>query len=185
MREMVFFLEERSARILLEGILPKILPEGTDCRFIVFEGKQDLEKQMVRKMRGYLNRDAVFIVLRDQDAADCREVKRRLAGKCGEAGRSDALVRIACRELESWYLADLNAVGLGFGLPNLHRQQDKQKYRCPDSLGSPKRELVALTSGRYQAVSGTRAIVGHLDVENTRSRSFAMLVSGIRKLAHG
>ena len=96
MKELVFLLEEASAKALIESLLPKL-----ECRiqhrFILFQGKQDLEKQLERKLRGYLNSDARFIVLRDQDQGDCRVIKKSLKAKCKRAGRPDAIIRIACR----------------------------------------------------------------------------------------
>ena len=65
MNEVVFLLEELSARAMLEGLLPKLLPDTIRCRYIVFEGKQDLEKQLVKRMRGYRVPNARFVVLRD------------------------------------------------------------------------------------------------------------------------
>jgi hypothetical protein len=53
MRELVFLLEEESAKVMIEGILPKLLTPVITPRYIVFEGKQDLEKSMLRKLRGY------------------------------------------------------------------------------------------------------------------------------------
>ena len=61
-------LEERSAKALLESLLPRILSPETEFRCIPFEGKQDLEKQLIRKVRAYQNDQARFIVLRDQDS---------------------------------------------------------------------------------------------------------------------
>jgi hypothetical protein len=182
MKELVFLLEEESAKAMLEGLLPRLLPGDVETRFIVFEGKQDLEKQLVRKVRGYRNREARFIVLRDQDSnPDCIAVKTKLKGLCAEAGSPDALVRIACRELESFYLADLAAVEQGLGLTRLAWQQGNKKLRSPDYLGSPAKELKILTKGRYQKVGGSRAIGPWLDIANTRSDSFRNLVTGISR----
>lgn len=180
MSELVFFLEEPSAEALLSIMVPKLLPD-LPLRFVVFEGKQDLEKQMVRRMRGYLVPGAKFVVLRDQDAADCHSVKRTLRKKCGEAGKPDALVRIACRELESWYLADLAAVEKGLSVRRLARLQAKAKFCVPDRLASPARELRRIAPV-YQKIGGSRAIAPHLDLDNRRSTSFAHFVSAIRKL---
>ncbi|GEM_PF-3691418 len=36
MKELVFLLEEPSARVMIEGILPKISEPGTAVRYIVF-----------------------------------------------------------------------------------------------------------------------------------------------------
>ncbi|MFC3564278.1 AAA family ATPase [Xanthomonas dyei] len=44
MRELVFLLEEPSARAMLESLLPRILSDDIKYRLIAFEGKQDLEK---------------------------------------------------------------------------------------------------------------------------------------------
>jgi len=126
MNELVFLLEETSAKVMLEGILHKISTFDTIIRYIVFEGKQDLEKSIVRKLIGYKNSDATFIVLRDQDSADCKQIKNNLKQKCIEAQKPKTIVRIACRELESCYLADLNAVEKTFSKRNLSsRQREK------------------------------------------------------------
>ena len=183
MTELVFFLEEPSAQAMLEGLLPRLLPEDVVFRCIPFEGKQDLERQLVRRLRGYRNPDARFVVIRDQDSnPDCTVVKAQIVNLCKEAGKPDALVRIACRELESFYLADLAAVERGIGIVGIARLQAKVKYRSPDYLGSPSKELSTLTRGRYQKVGGSRAIGAHLDLNNQRSDSFKNLVSGIRRL---
>ena len=41
MNTLVFLLEEPSAKEMLKGILPRLLPEHIQPQFIVFEGKQD------------------------------------------------------------------------------------------------------------------------------------------------
>ena len=88
-------------------------------RYVVFDGKQDLEKQLEKKIRGYLNPEARFIVLRDQDAEDCRAVKKRLLKKCHRTGRTECKVRIACRELESFYLGDLRPLRWASASPDI------------------------------------------------------------------
>jgi hypothetical protein len=183
MRQLVFFLEEASAAAMLEAFLPKIIPADVVPRFITFEGKQDLEQQLVKRLRGYRHPNALFVVMRDQDAQpDCRKTKGHLQQLCNQAGRQHVLVRIACRELESFYLADLQAVERGLGLSGLTSQQKTRKFRDPDRLGSPKEELKKLTQYQYQQVAGSRAIGPYLDLENTRSPSFRNLVLGIRRL---
>ena len=183
MTELVFFLEEESAKALLTGLLPRLIPAGSpiETRFIVFEGKRDLHRQLEKKLRGYLNRQARFIVLRDQDKQDCREVKRSLVARCKKAGRPDAVVRIACHELEAFYLGDLRAVESGLRIRGLALKQDKAKFRDPDHLQSPSLELEKLTNNRYQKVAGSRAIAPHLDLDQPGSRSFRHLIHAIRR----
>ncbi len=183
MSEWVFFLEEPSARAMLEGLLPRIAPHRVDVRYVVFEGKQDMEKQLVRRMRGYRHADARFIIIRDQDSGDCHVTKARLKQFCVNAGHPNAVIRIACHELESFYLADLAAVEQGLGITGISNLQKNNKFRAPDRLGSPSLELHALTKGRYQKIGGSRAIGPHLDLDNTRSHSFRMLVDTLRRMA--
>ena len=183
MMTLVFFLEEPSSKALLEILLPRFIPADRFLlHFVPFEGKQDLEKQLVRRICGWCTPDTHFVVLRDQDSSECRDVKQRLLKICTEAGRPDTLVRVACRELESWYLGDLKAVGEAFGINNLAGKQDKRKYRTPDALGNPVQELERITNQRYQKVSGSRAIGPLLDIHNNRSPSFQVFVSGVQQL---
>lgn len=184
MTELVFLLEEESARALLERLVQRIAGEGWAhrCRFIVFEGKSDLDLQLERKLSGYRNPDARFIVLRDQDRGDCKAIKAGLLHRCKQSGRSSSTtVRIACRELESFYIGDLRAVELGLQLSGLQKHQNQTKYRAPDSLPSPSTELERLTKGRYHKVAGSRAIAEHLNLDQPRSRSFAHLLDAIRR----
>lgn len=181
MSEIVFLLEEPSAKAMLEGFLPKVVPSTTRCRFIVFEGKQDLEKQMVRRMVGYRVPNARFVVLRDKDSEDCRQVKKRIVEKCAEANRSDSLVRVVCHELESWYLGDLKAVEAGLGVGGLSKLQGKSPYKEPDTLASPAQKLRSIAPA-YQKVGGSRVIGVHLDPSNERSHSFAVFVKGLQRL---
>lgn len=184
MRELVFFLEEESAKAMIEGILPKISKSGMTVRYIVFKGKQDLEKQISRKLQGYKNPEATFIILRDQDFADCNEVKRNLKQKCSEANKPQAIVRIACHELESWYLADLAAVEKAFDKPKLSSRQNEKRFRNPDKLASPSKELKLLVP-EYQKINGSRMIASYLNTENIRSRSFYHFVRAIKMVVEG
>jgi len=182
MKTVVFFLEEPSAKEMLMGLLPRVLSPNIDIRYIIFRGKQDLEKNLCKKLRGWHLPESVFVVIRDQDSGDCHAVKTKLINLCLQAGRGDALVRVACRELESFYLGDLKAVEQGLGITGLTAKQDGKKFRSPDMLGNPSDELDKLTSGVYQKLSGSRAIGPFLELEGNRSHSFNMLLMGIKKL---
>ena len=186
MKEIVILLEEPSAREMLSGVLPRIVDESSvTIRYIVFEGKSDLEDGIEGKLRGYRNPQARFLVMRDQDAApDCKNIKQRLVDKCINAGKPHAVVRIACRELETIYLADLAAVEAGLEMSGLAALQGRKGYRWPDSeCGDPADRLNRVTNGNYQKVSGSRAIGRYLDLGNSRSASFKNLIAGLRRLA--
>ena len=99
---------------------------------------------------------------------------------CADAGKPDTLVRIVCRELESWYLADLQAVDKVFGT-QLAKQQEKAKFRTPDDISVPSAEVFKIVPG-FGKVSAARALGVLLDIENHRSVSFAAFIKGINKL---
>lgn len=182
MRVLVFFLEEPSARAMLKGLVPRLLPSGWEVKYVIFEGKQDLEKQLPRKLKDWQLPDCRFVILRDKDSGDCVVIRQDLVEKCRAAGKPDALVRIAVHELESWFLGDLAAVEAGLGTHNLAGKQGSRKFRNPDALANPYQELRRLTAGRYQKVSGSRAIGIHLSMENNRSYSFKKFISGVRDI---
>jgi len=182
MKRLVFLLEEPSVEEMLKAVLPKVLPNHIHPEFKVFEGKQDLEKGLTRTLKAWRIPHCAFIVIRDQDSGNCQDIKQKLIGLCRQTERDNVLVRVACRELESFYLGDLSAVEKGLRLSGIAKKQDKQKYRNPDRLGNPSWELEQLTGGVYQKGAGARAIAPHLQVESNRSRSFMVLLDGIRKL---
>ena len=183
MKQLVLFLEERSAKAALEGLLPRLLPAEIHIRYIVFEGKSDLEKQIDRRLRGWIYPETAFVILRDQDLEDCRERKRTRVGKCVAAGKPSTIVRIACRELESWYFGQLGAVEEALQVNQLRKYSDKSKYRIPDSIQKPSIELKEITGGKYQKVSGSREIGKYLSVEEKRnsSESYNHFISGVKK----
>ncbi|WP_238551834.1 DUF4276 family protein [Candidatus Symbiobacter mobilis] len=167
-------LEEPSAKDFLEGILSGILPGGTTVHFLVFEGKQDLEKQLVRRIKGWLLPNSQFIVMRDQDSGECTVIKQRLQSLCTLAGRPETVVRIACRELEAFFTGDWQAVAQAFDKPNLAANDRKAKFRNPDVLGSPSQELRRAIP-HYQKRDGARRITAYLVPDRNRSNSFRVL----------
>lgn len=180
MTALVVLVEERSARVLLEGVLPRILPPDVEVVFLEFEGKQDLEKNIPRKLKTWRRPDSKFVVLRDQDSGACVEVKARLAAKVSESGRP-ALIRVACRELEAWVAGDLAAVAEAFGAPEIVSEKARAKFRDPDSLVRPVEHIQRLVPG-YQKVDGARRVGPLLRVQGNSSASFRSFCSGIQRL---
>lgn len=181
MRMLVALLEEPSAAVFLEAVLLPLLPSDWTLKCIPFEGKQDLEKNLERKLRGWLRPNSSFLVMRDRDSEDCRVVKERLVDICRRAERPQTVVRIACGELESFYLGDLAAVSKALDCRVPSNQQ--AKFRDPDRLNNAADELRRLTRGAYQKISGSRAIAAHLRTDGSnRSHSFNALLDGIRRL---
>lgn len=183
MNTIVFCLEEPSAWEMLNVLLPKILPGNIRAFPIIFEGKSDLDKRIVKRIQGWRAPRTHFFVLRDKDHADCQKLKQALVEKVTEAGRDDSIVRIACPELEAFYLGDLKAVELGLEINNLAKLQNKQKFRAPDDCANAAEELEKLSGCTYQKIAGSRAIAPHLKLDGgNHSHSFNVLIEGIQRL---
>jgi hypothetical protein len=176
--KLVFLVEERSMAVFLEGFLPRILGSEVPFRVLAHEGKSDLERSIPRKLRGWREPGVRFVVVRDQDSADCVDVKRKLVALCAEGRRPDSVVRVACRELESWFLGDLVGVAEALGVPALAVLVNKAKYRNPDGLRFPSRELARLLPG-YGKIRGARAMGPTIDLDRCRSRSFGHFHTGV------
>jgi hypothetical protein len=180
MRSIVFFVEEPSVKALLQQVLPRLFPELI-AQYVVFEGKQDMEKRLEIRLIHWQVPNTRFVIIRDQDSEDCILVKERLLQKCSQSGKKQCLVRIICHELETWYLGDLNAVAKAFNIPKIVGKQATKKYRQPDLLSNPKQELQRLVP-EYQPIDGSRRIGTYLDLRNNRSHSFGVFIRGIEKI---
>ena len=178
----VFLVEEESMYTALSGLLPKLFPawqEGAQWQCLVHEGKSDLEISIPRKLKGYRAPGTRFVVLRDNDSADCDSVKQRLRQLCEAANRPDTLIRLACQQLEAWFLGDLAAVSKAYGKPAIAAQQDKRKYRDPDRLSNAPDEIRRLT-GVSGKIDRARRIAEEMNLSANRSRSFRVFVDGLR-----
>jgi len=181
MSRIVFLLEEYSMKVLLDGLLPRIFP---DLPFLCVphEGKQDLEKSVPKKLRAWREPGVIFVVIRDNDGGDCHDVKHRLVTMCQDGGREDTLVRIACQELEAWYLGEPAALATAFKNERLRDLGGRARYRDPDAVVRPSAEVETLVP-EFQKVSGARRMAMHLTRDGNCSRSFQVLVEGIDRLS--
>lgn len=91
---------------VLDIILPRVFPETISFITIPHNGKGDLENSIPKKLKAWNMLNCKFVIVRDQDNEDCIAVKEDLRKMTEGFGR-DVLIRIACRELESWYFGDL------------------------------------------------------------------------------
>ena len=177
----VFMVEELSMADLLDQLLPRLFPD-MEFRCVPHEGKSDLERSLVRKLRAWRTPGVRFVVMRDQDSADCREVKDRLRNLCEQGGRPDSLVRVVCRELEAWYVGDLDALTAAFprAARRVRSKMARQRFDNPDEVVQPARALADLIP-TFQKRSAAIAIGALLSREN-RSRSYQVFLEGVERL---
>ncbi len=137
-------------KYFLEGLLPRILPPPFQLNLNVyiraFEGKQHLRKELPKRLRAFnkFQCEVKIIVIHDQDSADCFTLKHELLEIINSQTNLPSLVRIACSELESFYFGELEILESIYPRFKSSRHTGKRKYRDPDKIQSPGRELKKL-----------------------------------------
>lgn len=172
-------------RDVLEVLLPSILPQGYRLGENVFvrphQGKSDLKKSIPTKMRAlsHYGIPSLLVVLQDQDSHDCRVLKEELTDLCRQHGHCPFLVRIVCRELESWYLGDMDAIGQCYTSFKPDKYRQSAKFRNPD-LCNAADELSKLIKG-FSKGYAARNIPSHMDVSVNNSESFRQFRDGLQR----
>jgi hypothetical protein len=198
---LVVLVEEYSAEVALDNLLPKIIPSDVEFEIHSFQGKKDLLKKLPQRLKGYrswLPDDWRIVVLCDCDNDDCQDLKKSLedfAIRSGFTTKSSTssqqftvLNRIAIEELEAWFLGDATAIYQAY--PKVAQRFTKRKrYRDPDAVkGGTWEALEALLQekGYYQGglnkVEVARAISEYMKPENNQSLSFQCFNSGVKTL---
>ncbi len=196
-----FLLEEESAEVALNNLLPNILPQQITYDFHVFQGKQDLIKKLPERFRGYrhwLPHDWIIVVLLDYDRGDCQELKTRLEviaeregfstlSKVGPNGQFQVINRLAIQELEAWFFGDLPAMRQAYPRipPGLSR---KKPYRNPDDIENTWETLekILQRAGYYPGglpkKEVARKISAYMNPLTNRSKSFQVFRDTLRKI---
>ena len=180
MGRVIFLLEEASMQTLLDGLLPRIFP-GLSFLCVPHSGKTDLDRSIRTILRGWHEPDARFVVVRDNDNSDCVALKERLRQICREGRRDDAVIRIVCQELESWYLGDPDALAQAFGDDRLRHIKNRPSYRDPDARPKPSKDIERLVP-RYRKIDGARRMAQCLSREGNCSHSFSVFLDAVSSL---
>lgn len=196
------FVEEPSAEAFLQGLLAKVLPEGTTWNPIVFQGKGDLLNNLVARLKGYrgwIPDDWRIVVLIDEDRQDCEMLKRRLEDASrvaglrtkteAGAGRFVVLNRIAVEELEAWFFGDLTALTGAF--PRVPASLGaKASYRNPDAIAGGTWEALQRVlqragyySGGLPKIEVAREMASRMEPARNLSTSFKKFIEGLNALA--
>jgi len=128
-----------------------------------------------------------ILITRDQDSADCKDVKNILNEIASEYCHCPYMIRIVCHELESWFLGDLNAIKTVFPRFKPEAYRNKADLRNVDKVVSPNEYLLKIIpeyNGRtyLPKLETAEKISPFLDLDNNNSTSFNNSISGIRKL---
>lgn len=199
-----FLVEEPSAEAFLQRLLPHILPSGCSFEVRTFQGKGDLIKNLLPRLRGYaawMPSDWRIVVLVDRDDDDCITLKGRMeeAAKDSGLGTRNSPIqggwrvvnRIAIEELEAWYFGDWGAVQKSFpGVPRTI--PEKAPFRNPDSIKGGTWEAferILKAAGHHQSglrkVEAARLMGEQLRPDACTSPSFRQFHRALASISSG
>jgi hypothetical protein len=141
-----------------------------------------LENHLEMRIKYWKMPETMFVVMRDQDSGYCSVIKRKLKEKCKAAGHPEAIVRIACHELESFYLGDPDAIEKGLEIHNIRKHDRRNLFREPDSIDQPSKKLMYITRNKYQKIDGSGKIAPFLNPLINTSKSFNVLYKTLNQL---
>lgn len=197
-----FLVEEPSAEVVLNNILPKILRKEHTYRIHSHQGKMDLLKKLPNKLKGYqksLPLDWKIVILIDRDKEDCYELKSKLESIARNAGlytktnpdysgNSQVINRIVIEELEAWFFGDIDAIHWEFQRVPLSLAR-KSKYRNPDNIAGGAAEALEFLLKKYgyystgmPKIETARKISGHMNHLLNRSKSFQVFQKTISEI---
>ena len=201
------YVEEPSAEAALRSIMPRLLPEGWESVYAVFQGKDDLLDKLPSRLKVYKHwppEQWRILVLVDRDDDECGSLKERLEqmavgeGLCTKTSAQgqafQVLNRIAVDELEAWFLGDVEALRAAYPrVPATLRE--RAAFRTPDSIRGGTWEALAreLQKAGYYANPGARKpgmpkievarkVSRYMDPERNTSHSFQVFVRGVQAL---
>lgn len=186
MARIEILVEEPSMKEFLNILLPTILDNDwilNENYFIrSFEGKSDLQKNIPSKVKllsNWNHEAAGVVIMQDQDSSDCKTLKKKLLDICDQNGDCPKLVRIVCRELESWYIGDFLAVNKAYPSFKHQNYSNKSKFRVPDNCNAFD-ELKKILP-EFQKVGGAKKIAPFITIDANKSESFQQTINGLKR----
>jgi len=176
--------EEASMDAFLRQLLPRLLPENyqldVNCFIRPHEGKSHLMKSIPKKMKAYPNfpRRVKVLIIHDQVSNDCRVLKEEIIRVCNP--QISTVVRIACRELENWFLGDFNAIEKVFPHIKAENYSKKAKFRNPDILTGSD-EMKRLTQN-FSKIDSAKKIGNIISIHENNSLSFKQFLIGLERV---
>lgn len=197
-----FLVEEPSAEAALCNLVPKILGQDLSFKVHSYQGKPDLLKKLLLRLRGYktwMPEDWRIVVLIDADDEDCRVLKDHLEGIAQDAqlitksrrtigSYFQVLNRLAIEELEAWFFGDIDAVRSSYPRIPLNLGK-KAKYRNPDAIRGGTWEALerefkkaGYFSSGMSKISVAREVSFYMEPERNQSMSFQVFRRGLLDL---
>ena len=157
-------------------------PYDIKMHFRAADGYPDVVRLAERTVATWRKPHTRFLVMCDQDNADCKERKQRIIERVAATRRGAVDVRIVCRQLETWYLGDLAA--LVAARPKLAAFARSSTVRGqPDLIVAPAKLIEAqLAEGRLRKRALARDVGLHARTDANRSHSFNVFADKLREI---
>ena len=178
---LVFIVEGYSEQEFLMTLILRLnIPEEV-LVYRIFDGYPDLLRGIPAVMKAWRRNENVrFVILCDQDHANCQERKLDIVNAVPNYWRSRTMIRIACHELEAWYLGVQST--LSNVLPAFANVRGKKEFRGnPDKIVSPSRTLRRRVS--FKKTELARKMGERISIDDNHSRSMQVFIQGVRTLA--
>lgn len=160
--DMIVFVEEASASEIVRAVARKLnlLPRIT---ILKHQGAGDLERSIANKIANDPFSNTKFLVLRDADNQNCKQLKEKLFAMVPTKKRARTRIRIVCQELEAWYLAQPKALQLAKVLES--PVPKKNLAANVDNIVNPKKLFLRHAHNKGQ-IEHARRIGEHLDIDS-------------------
>ncbi len=182
------FTEEPSIQPIFNSLIPKLNPEA---RFEIrtHQGKQDLRHAIRTTIPVIAKRPEVKILVAiDQDQEDCTNLKKAIVDDLNNA-RIEAPYRvvIVCRQLENWFLGDMEAIQSAFPRFNPEAHRRKSHFRSVDLIKNAPHLLKSIIpefskTTKLPKLATAEKISRHLTPTNNTSASFLHCVQAMALL---
>jgi hypothetical protein len=186
--KLYIFTEETSAEKCFEAILPKIILDSQSFKILAHGGRENLKKALKTTLPKISESNGVRILITiDQDKHDCKNLKKELQEIIQKNCRCSYKIRIVCKELESWFLGDLEAISKAYPRFRADKYRNKSDMRNVDAINSPSKKLLKIITqleGRKFLSKNelSEKISNHLDLTKNTSNSFNQTVQAIKFL---
>jgi len=183
------FTEELSLKKVLDNILPKILPSETHFRIYPHQGKEDLQRALTTTLPSIsIIPGSKILITRDQDNNDCVVLKKQIYDLVNGNCACDFSIRIICKELEAWFLGDMEAIEKAYPRFKLGHYINKAEYRNVDRIHYANKQLLRIIpefSGRESLpkLEVSENISQYMEIEKNKSISFIHTIKAIQKFA--
>ena len=180
-------VEEKSVEPVIQSVANKILnlEKGDWYQIKIHQGKQDLQNA-IPKVLPSLSKipGTTIIILQDQDQNDCIQLKQKLNELVLRSKiKVPYKIRIACRQLENWFLGDLKAINNAYPNFNVNTKISNDV----DAIQNADLELLKIipdfrNHNHLPKLLIAKNISPYLSLSRNKNKSFLNFVSAIKTL---